>query len=148
MDHQQVWLALDHPRQDGSPRPGKCFTCTECQQRSCGCKGKSEVREKSKAWLLVAGVLKFTIKLHSKLIFKVLFPLEMVKTQCEVSCPYLSAQQSIIHHCIKPDGSGELHPAHTDSNSFTLRQRHLNKQSSFTLLHLLNQHSTRARPGC
>lgn len=23
------WLALDHPGQDGSPRPGKCFTCTE-----------------------------------------------------------------------------------------------------------------------
>lgn len=35
-----------------------------------------------KAWLLVPGVLKFTVRLHSKLIFKVLFILEMVKTQC------------------------------------------------------------------
>ena len=29
LDHQQVWLALDHPGQDRSPRPGKCFACTE-----------------------------------------------------------------------------------------------------------------------
>lgn len=100
--------------------------------------------EKSKAWLLVAGVLKFTIKLHLKLIFKVLFPLEMVQTQHQGSCPHFSAQQSITHHGIKPGG----HPAHTDSSSFTLHQKHLNKQSSSTLLHLLNQHSTRARPGC
>lgn len=35
-----------------------------------------------KAWLLVPGVLKLPVRLHSKLIFKVLFILEMVKTQC------------------------------------------------------------------
>lgn len=29
LGHQQVWLALDQSGQDGSPRPGKCFACTE-----------------------------------------------------------------------------------------------------------------------
>lgn len=66
------------------------------------------MREKNKA-VLAAGVLKSTIKLRSKLIFKNFFPLQMVQTKCQVICPHFSAQQTRSNHCSKPGGSGHLH---------------------------------------
>lgn len=67
----------------------------------------------------MAGVLKSTIILCSKLIFKILFPLQMVQTNCQVICPHFSAQQARRHCCIKQvEGGGHLHqqgpaPAHS-----------------------------------
>jgi len=66
------------PGQAGAQGQASALLALRCQQRSCGYKGESQVREKSKVWLLVEGVLKLTV----------LFLLEMmVKTQCQVSCP-------------------------------------------------------------
>lgn len=102
------------------------------------------MREKNKA-ALVAGVLESTIKLHSKLIFKILLLLQMVQAKCQVIFPHFSAQQTRSHHCIKPGGSGHLHqqepaPIHSPSTKGI--------SATSTLLHPWKQHSTRARPGC
>lgn len=51
--------------------------------------------------MLVAGVLKSTFKLRSKLIFKILFFLQMVQTKCQVICPHSKQEAINVSHQVE-----------------------------------------------